>query len=169
MQQMIIVMALLFVGYRIFRRVRSNFSWSALRPRRLGFRMVLFAAVGVLFMVESGFTAVSVVSDMLGIVLGVVLGLVGASMTSFERRGAELHYKANVWIGSIVTALFIGRFAYRMYGIMTMPQDQSSYNFATGGSGWSSGLILIMFAYYVVYYAFLMSKGKPNASAVEIK
>ncbi|AZN39030.1 hypothetical protein [Paenibacillus albus] len=161
MQQIIIVLVVLLVGYRIFRRVYSNFSWTAIRPRRLGFRIGLFAAIGVLFMVGSGFTAASIVSDVLGIMLGVALGLVGASMTSFERRGADLHYKANVWIGSIVTALFIGRFAYRIYGVVTMPQGQDSYNFAqSGGSGWASGLILIMFAYYVVYYAFLMNKGK---------
>lgn len=159
-QQLIIILVVLLVGYRIFRRVQRNFSWVEFKSRRLRFRIGLFAVIGVVFMAESGFSTVSVVSDVIGILLGAVLGVVGASMTAFERRGMELFYKANVWIGSIVTVLFIGRFAYRMYEVMTMPQTKDSYNFAAGGSSWSSGLMLIMFAYYVVYYALLITKGK---------
>ncbi|REE83911.1 hypothetical protein A8990_11690 [Paenibacillus taihuensis] len=159
-QQLIIILVVLFVGYRIAMRVRRNFTWSELKSRRLGFRIGLFAFIGAVFMAESGFSAVSVVSDVIGILLGVALGLVGASMTTFERRGTELFYKANVWIGSIVTVLFVGRFAYRMYEVMTMPHTKDSYNFAAGGSQWSSGLMLIMFAYYVVYYVLLINKGK---------
>ncbi|GMK40483.1 hypothetical protein PCCS19_35390 [Paenibacillus sp. CCS19] len=161
MQQIIILLIVCLVGFRIVRRVRRNFSWSEIRVKRMTVRIVLLAVVGVIFMTGSGFNTVSIVSDILGILVGAALGVAGASMTVFERRGNELYYKANAWNGGVVTVLFVGRFAYRLYEMMTMSDvDRQSFNFAAGNSHWASGLMLIMFAYYVVYYALLMSKSK---------
>ncbi|PWW00890.1 hypothetical protein DFQ01_11135 [Paenibacillus cellulosilyticus] len=161
MQQIIIILLVCLVGFRIVRRVQRNFSWSELRSNRLTFRIVLLAVIGIIFMTQSGFSIVSMISDIIGILIGAALGIAGATMTVFERRGAELYYKANVWIGTIVTVLFVGRFAYRMYEMMTMSRDRGqNFNFAAGGSHWTSGLMLIMFAYYVVYYVLLMRQGK---------
>ncbi|SFI77537.1 hypothetical protein SAMN02799624_02125 [Paenibacillus sp. UNC496MF] len=162
MQQLIILVLVGFVGYRIVRRVKGNFSWSAIRPGRMGTRMLLLAAVGAIFLAEGGFGAVGVVSDILGILIGAALGIVGAAMTSYERRGADLYYKGNAWIGGIVTVLFIGRLGYRVYEMTTASGGGgwSSASFAAGRSGWASGLMLIMFAYYIVYYALLLRQGK---------
>lgn len=161
MQQIIILLIVCLVGFRIVRRVRRNFSWMELRSSRLIYRVVLLAVIGIVLMSMSGFNTVSMISDIIGILVGAALGIAGASMTAFERRGTELYYKANVWIGSIVTVLFVGRFVYRMYEMMTMPRDGGqNYNFAVGGSHWASGLMLIMFAYYVVYYVLLMRQSK---------
>lgn len=161
MQQIIILLIVCLVGFRIFRRVRNNFSWSELRSKRMTVRIVLLTVVGVIFMTESGLSTVSIISDIVGILIGATLGVTGAAMTAFERRGAELYYKANAWIGGTVTVLFVGRFVYRMYEMMTVEQiDRQSFNFAAGGSNWASGLMLIMFAYYVVYYVLLMRQGK---------
>jgi hypothetical protein len=117
--------------------------------------------IGGIFIAGSGFRTVSVISDIVGIGIGAALGITGAAMTAFERRGTELYFKANVWIGGIVTVLFVGRFVYRMYEMMTVDQlDSQSFNYAAGGSSWASGLMLIMFAYYVVYYVLLMRRSK---------
>ncbi|NBD24123.1 DUF1453 family protein [Paenibacillus glycinis] len=159
-QELIVILIVCLVGYRIIRRVRSQFQWIELRPRRLGFRIALFAAIGVLFMAEGGMSAVGLVSDALGILIGAALGIVGASMTAFERRGGELHYRGNAWIGGVVTALFVGRLVYRIYFALASSTggDWNSADFFAAGSSWTSGLALIMFAYYVVYYALLLKQ-----------
>ncbi|MBM7567508.1 CcdC protein domain-containing protein [Paenibacillus sacheonensis] len=164
MQQIIILVLVCLVGYRVVKRVRSNFSWSQLQTRRLMFRIGLFSAIGILFMSQSGFSTISVVSDVLGILVGAALGVAGAALTAFERRGTGLYFKANAWIGSVVTALFVGRLAYRGYEMATMSHEGGwSYSFNAGGSEWASGLLLIMFAYYVVYYTLLLKQGKQAA------
>lgn len=160
MQQIIILLVVLFVGYRIAKRIKGNFSWTELRAGRLKTRILLFAVIGAVFLAEGGFSAIGLVSDIVGVLIGATLGVVGASMTSFEQRGAETFYKANVWIGSFVTALFIGRFAYRFYEMYDASRhgglNKDSMNMYATGSSWTSGLMLIMFAYYIVYYFLLM-------------
>lgn len=164
-QQIIIILIVCFIGYRIVKRVKSNFSWTELRAGRLRFRMVLFAAIGVLFLSEGGFSAVGLVSDAVGILIGAALGYIGSTMTMFEQRGTSLYYRANIWIGSLVTALFIGRFAYRIYIMMTAGSGGlDNMNFASPGSAWTSGLMLIMFAYYIVYY-FLLTQRQGHAAS----
>ena len=166
MQQFIILLVACFVGYRVIQKVRSDFSWRELRTGKLVFRIVLFAAVGVLFMTQSGFGAISIVSDIAGILAGAALGVVGNKLTSFERRGAGLYFKANAWIGGIVTTLFIGRLAFRVYEMIEMSLQGEGWNFQfnVGGGQWASGLLFIMFAYYVVYYSMLMKHSKQVAA-----
>ncbi|QHW31736.1 hypothetical protein GZH47_13405 [Paenibacillus rhizovicinus] len=167
-QQIIIILVVCLVGYRIMKRVKSNFTWTVLKTRSLRIRMILFAVIGVVFLAEGGVSAAGIVSDVIGILIGVALGYIGSEMTSFEQRGTELYYRANVWIGSLVTALFIGRFAYRFYTMFEAGQDGGWQNMspASSGSSWTSGLMLIMFAYYIVYYFLLMRHRGQSAGRV---
>lgn len=128
--------------------------------------MILFAVIGVVFLTEGGFSAVGLVSDVIGVLIGAALGVIGSTLTTFEQRGGALFYKANIWIGSLVTALFIGRFGYRFYEMFKNGGfDKDSMNMASAGSSWTSGLMLIMFAYYIVYYFLLMRhRGRTTVS-----
>ncbi|MGO4110366.1 hypothetical protein [Paenibacillus sp. YAF4_2] len=131
-------------------------------------RIILFAVIGVIFLAEGGLSTVGVISDIIGILIGAILGLIGSVMTSFEQREAGLYYRANIWIGSLVTALFIGRFGYRFYTMFEDGPNMQNMNFASSGSSWTSGLILIMFAYYIVFY-FLLLRHRGHAVAQVIK
>lgn len=163
----IIIIALIL--FSIYRRVRRNIGWQPLALGNLKFRTILFFIIGLIFFAEGVFHPISLISDIAGILLGIILAYYGAAATNFEKRERKIFYRPNTWIGSIVTLIFLARFFYRFYGIfsqgglaaMKNGQTNGLQNIGyTAGNSWTAGLMLIMFAYYVVYYIFLMRKQK---------
>ncbi|MCM3698077.1 hypothetical protein [Paenibacillus macerans] len=74
--------------------------------------------------------------------------------------------ESSTWISFAVTALFLGRLVFRLYGLTfgpqtglagTAPLDQAAA-FGSSQNPWLSGLVLIMFVYYIVYNITLMVK-----------
>lgn len=165
-QYLVILLLIAFIGYRMYLRVRRTFVWQPLKPNGLRVRTILFGIIGLLFFAESifaggGIRAASLVSDFAGIAAGAVLAYYGAGKTLFERRGSSLHYRPNAWIGGLVTVLFLGRLLYRIYGMLQTAGDPSAMSWSERmgmGNAWTSGLMLIMFAYYVTYNLLLMRK-----------
>ncbi|MDQ0200328.1 CcdC protein domain-containing protein [Neobacillus ginsengisoli] len=155
--------------FSIYRRVRRNIGWQQLSQGKIWFRTVLLVIIGLLFLGEGIFHPISLISDVVGIIIGIILAYYSAGMTRFEQRDGGLYYRPNTWIGSIVTVIFLARLGYRIYGIYTqgslggVKTDQTSgwQNMGyTAGNSWTSGLMLIMFAYYVIYFIILLRKQK---------
>jgi hypothetical protein len=114
---------------------------------------------------------ISLISDTVGILIGVILAYYGAVMTRFEERDGRCYYRPSTWIGSLVTVIFLGRVLYRIYEMYTPGNLGGSQGgltltdrLATMGynadAPWTSGLLLVMFAYYVMYYIILLRKQK---------
>jgi hypothetical protein len=168
-----LVLILCLIAFGVYRRVRRTVGWQVFRPRSLTIRSVILCVVGVLFLAIGGLHPVSLVSDIVGILLGVALAYVGANLTRYEHRGGRLNYLPNPWLGAIVTVLFLGRLVYRMYPLFTGGTDalqNASGNGAnpwTGmsGSSWAAGFMMIMFAYYVTY-AILLLRGSNRLSSI---
>jgi len=167
-----IIFIIALVLWVIYRRVRRNIGWQHLNQRKMLIRVVLFLIIGLMFFAGGIFHPVSLISDIVGIILGIILAYYGSFITSFERREDRLYYRPNIWIGSIVTFLFLARLIYRFYGIFAggglakiqqiqqgQPNDFQNFGYAVGTS-WTSGLLLIMFAYYIFYYLILLKKQK---------
>ena len=164
----VIIIALFIFG--VYRRIRRNIGWQELNPRKLVIRTCIFFIIGLVFL-SGGLThPISLISDVVGILTGILLAYYGAALTTFEKREKHFYYRPNTWIGSTVTFIFLARLFYRFYrmyssGILTTAgsnQQPSSYqNISTAvGSSWTSGLLLIMFAYYIFYYLILLKKKK---------
>jgi hypothetical protein len=164
----VIITALVIFG--IYRRVRRNIGWQELNPRKLVIRTCIFFIIGLVFL-SGGLThPISLISDVVGILAGILLAYYGAALTTFEKREKHFYYRPNTWIGSTVTFIFLARLIYRFYGMYTSGilttaasnQQPSSYqNISTAvGSSWTAGLLLIMFAYYIFYYLILLKKKK---------
>ena len=102
------------VAFALYRRVRRTFGRQPVTPKRMIARMALFSLVSVVFLVlfptPSGFAFAAV-----GAALGGVLASYGLRHTRFDVTAADKGYTTNPWIGSIVTALFVGRLAVRMF------------------------------------------------------
>ncbi|NEZ00874.1 DUF1453 family protein [Heyndrickxia shackletonii] len=164
-----IIFIIALILWIIYRRVRRNIGWQHLNQGKMLFRMILFFIIGLIFFAAGIAHPVSLISDIVGIILGIILAYYGSSITSFEQREDRLYYRPNIWIGSIVTFLFLARFVYRFYGIFVggtyaklqqgQPNDFQNIGYSVGNS-WTSGLMLIMFAYYIVYYMILLRKQK---------
>ena len=153
----------------IYKRARRNIGLQRLSQGYLLFRIILFTVVGLIFFIEGAFHPVSLVSNIAGILIGVILAYYAIFPTTFEQRDGKLYYRPNIWIGSLVTLLFLLRLIYRFYEVfenMSLKdlQKQQPYGagnpFSSLSHSWSSGLILIMFAYYIIYYAILLKRLK---------
>lgn len=164
-----IVVLIVLVLFSIYRRVRRNIGWQLLHPRKLWVRTCIFLLIGLAFLVGGISHPLSLLSDVAGIIIGVVLAYYGAVLTRFEQREGGLHYRPNIWIGSTVTFIFLARFIYRFYSIFStgayakvqQGQNNGYQNMGyTIGNSWTAGLMLIMFAYYIFYYMILLKKQK---------
>lgn len=165
----IVIMIALF-SFVIYRRVRRNIGWQELNPRRLVVRTCIFFIIGLIFLSVGLTHPISLISDVAGIIAGILLAYYGASLTTFEKREKHYYYRPNTWIGSTVTFIFLARLIYRFYrmytsGLLTTSvsnQQPSSYQNigAAVGSSWTAGLLLIMFAYYIFYYLIILKKKK---------
>ena len=104
------------VGFMLYRRVRRTFGRQPVTPKRMGVRMVLLSVISVGFLVWmptlNGFAATTI-----GLTLGVVLATYGLKHTTYDVTAAGAGYTPTPWIGLIVTALFLGRFAARMFSV----------------------------------------------------
>jgi hypothetical protein len=156
-----------FILYRIFLRVRRSVGWQQLNPGKMRLFAAIFFFVGLIFSVEGAFHTVSLISDAVGILIGVILAFYGAVMTRFELRGGSWYYRPNTWIGSIVTLIFFGRLILRIYDMYMMANHVGlqegltlTDRMQTVVGGWTAGLLLVMFAYYVVYNMIILRKQK---------
>jgi putative flippase GtrA len=160
---MVMILIGVFLLYRIFQRVRRNIGWQLLNPKKMRVSAVIISLVGLVFLVEGGMSAASLLSDLAGIAAGVILAYYGALWTRFEQRGGSWYYRPNLWMGSLVTVLFLGRLVYRIYDIYTIAKAGGLQNGFAGSlqassTGWTAGLLLIMFAYYAVYNTIILQK-----------
>ncbi|MED3622934.1 CcdC protein domain-containing protein [Neobacillus thermocopriae] len=167
-----LIMMIALIILSIFKMIRRNIGWQPLNQGLMLFRIVLFFSIGLIFLVEGVFHPISFISDVVGILLGSILAFYSVSVTHFEQREKRLYYRPNIWIGSIVILLFLVRFIYRFYGIVTggaldlVQQKQANgiQNFSSVlGNSWTAGLMLIMFAYYSIYYILLLKKQRETS------
>jgi hypothetical protein len=164
-----IITIVALILFSIYRRVRRNIGWQQLHMRKIIFRTALFSFIGLIFLIQGALHPISLVSDVVGIGIGIMLAYYSSLKTSFEQRNGSWYYRPDIWIGSLVTAIFLVRLLsrfYRMYesGAFEGTNGANTNGFQTmnyaSGNSWSSGFLLIMFGYYVLYYILLMRKQK---------
>lgn len=151
---MVPVMALL-----VWRRVRSQFGRQPIRRGRMLARIATFVLLGAL-VAWPGLAHPPLLEGLLaGALGGVLLGLVGLRLTRFDRRedGSD-GYIPNPWIGGLLTALLIGRLAWRF--LVVMPQLEAAPGVQAGPALGYSPLTMAMFGllvgYYVAYFSGLL-------------
>ncbi len=139
------------MGLLVWRRVRSQFGRQPIRRGRMLARIATFALLGTL-VAWPGLAHPPLLEGLLaGALAGVLLGLVGLRLTRFDRRedGSD-GYIPNPWIGALLTALLVGRLAWRF--LVAMPQLASEPGVHAGPAIGSSPLTMAMFGLLVGYY-----------------
>ena len=149
-------------GLLLYRRFRNAFVRQPISAPKMMMRMGLLALVALLLLshlpTAAGFMAASA-----GATVGLLLALVGLSRTRFEASAQGIFYTPNKWIGLVVSALLISRIAARAISIY-----QASAAMAEGAaagavfqrSPLTVGIFFVMAAYYIVYYAGVLRKGR---------
>ena len=152
------------LGFVVWRRISRQFGRQPIRRKRMIARVAIFAAIGALLLL-SGLHDIRLAEGVLGGALaGAALGLVGLRLTRFTSDPAKGDcYLPNPWIGAVLTALLLGRLAWRF--LVLWPQMQHAEALAAAAPagtmvpmGYQSSpltmlVIGLLVGYYIAYYA----------------
>jgi len=152
-----LVFAAPLMAFAVYRRVRGSFGRQPIRTTRMTVRVVIFAVLIGLMML-SGLQDIRLAEGALG---GVVAGaslalLLGLRLTRFEigGNGADC-YVPNPWMGGALTALLVGRLAWRF--LMLAPAMTGGAAAAQvpgpGNSPLTMAIVGLTVGYYLAYYA----------------
>jgi hypothetical protein len=147
----------------LYRRFKRSVGRQPLAPRRMTARIVVLLLVGALLLATSP-TATGLVGACAGALAGVALAMIALAHTKLEAGPDGNFYTPNRWLGLLVTALLVGRVAFRMATVY-----QASASGAPPPSMQRSPLTLAVFfvmaGYYGFYYAGVLRKMKALAPA----
>lgn len=167
------------VVWSVYRRTRRSFGRQAVQPGRLWFRIGLFAFLGGLILLTSPRDPRLLAGLAGGVICGAALGLVGLRYTKFEVSPEGRFYTPHMYIGVLVTALFIGRILYRFVSIYAGAHglalagpglgDPNAYQnpYAYQRSPATLALFGAFVGYYLVYYIGVMTKTRLPALSGE--
>lgn len=154
------------VVWGIARRMRRTFGRQRVQSARIGIRIGVLAVAGVLVVATTrnpqGLEAV-----IAGIVCGAVLGYLGLQHTRFEVTPEGRYYTPHTYIGLAVTALFLGRLAYRFvylsYGTGTMVSPNQNLAAAYQKSPVTLAIFGVLVGYYVLFYSGVLVRTRTGA------
>lgn len=145
----------LLIAFAVYRRVRGSFGRQPIRTKRMTSRVVFFALIACLMM-TSGLQDVRLAEGALGgLILGGALGLVGLRLTRFELTGTDDVYIPNPWIGAALTALLLGRMAWRFLVLAPVAEGGAplaAHTPAAGNSPLTMLVVGLTIGYYMAYY-----------------
>ena len=160
------MMPLLFgalIAFAIYRRVRRNIGRQLLSPLRLKWRIGLFGVIGVLVLVTS-LRDPSLFGAMLaGCAGGLALGWFGLRHTQFEITPQGRWYTPHTYIGAFVSALFLGRVAYRFIVLYSTPHAAAAGSdpfAAYQNSPLTLAIFGVLVGYYIFYYSGVLRRSR---------
>jgi hypothetical protein len=167
-----LVAALVMFG--VYRRLRRSFGQQPLRPVRMKVRIATLLIIGTLLLFGAGHSAQFIFAVLAGATAGILLAIWGAFRTRFLWIETQQYYVPHTYTGIAVTALFVGRLAYRLiqvYGAMHAAKsagNQAAEQVFTTNAMFRSpltlGLFFILMGYYVCYYSLVLLKAKRVAA-----
>ena len=105
----------------LYRRLRRHIGRQPLQPWRIGLRLagVCIAALALLLIGVAGALGGSMagVGVLAGLAGGAMLGSYGLRLTAFETNAGGRFYTPNPWLGIGLSALMLGRLAYRFVAV----------------------------------------------------
>ena len=142
------------VVWAVYRRLRRNFGRQPVQTKRLVARAALLVVIGGVLLATSLKDPRLGAAIIAGAALGVVLGYYGLRHTQFEITAEGRFYTPHTYVGIAVTALFVGRFAFRFlkgYGDAHAAMQANANPLAAYQR---SPLTLALFGLLVGYYAY---------------
>lgn len=156
------------VLFVVYRRVRRNIGRQAVQPRRMQFRIGLLGVIGVMFALLAARDLNLFGGLLAGVAGGLLLGWFGLRHTKFEVSPEGRFYTPHTYIGAAVSALLIGRLAYRFLIVYPTMQAASQADQNPMASFQKSPLTLAIFGvligYYVLYYAGVLKRARELTS-----
>jgi len=125
-RQLVPALIIPFVAWRVYARVRRNIGRQPFHPKRLKVSIGIFATLAVLFALGS-LSHLPVLGGLAGgLVLSIPIALYGLRLTKFEDTPQGKFYTPNTALGIGISALFLGRIAYRFLVLYGAPDLQTA-------------------------------------------
>lgn len=164
--QITILVLLPIVVWRFYSRYRKLVGKQHVRPGKLWTSVILFPLLFVLVALGSINNQSALMWQVLGSVVGLCLSFVGHKLTKFENNAGELTYTPNAYIGLGLLVIFFGRFAYRMFQLKDMAQQQGQDAMQhINNSPATLFVIGLLFCYYAAYSAGILMWRRRELSA----
>lgn len=143
----------LLIAFAMYRRIRRNFGVQPWRPTRAWIRLV-FLSLAVLMLAIAGIAIPQTLPAIgIGLACGAVLGYFGLKHTHVALVGSQRTYTPNPWIGGALSALLVGRLAWRWtHGGIAAAQ--------AAPSGVTFGIAMALITYSLIHIAGLMVQMK---------
>ena len=153
-----------FVAWALYRRVRRNVGRQLVTPKRMMFRIGVFSVIGAMVMLASMREAHLAAAMAAGLGAGALLAWFGLRYTRFEVTVQGSFYTPHTYIGLFVSALLLGRIAYRLLLIYPAMHAAAQTHADAFAQLQKSPLTLAIFGvlvgYYVAYYAGVLGKSR---------
>ncbi|HST27166.1 MAG TPA: DUF1453 domain-containing protein [Rudaea sp.] len=157
-----------FVLFAIYRRVRRNIGRQRVQPTRMRFRVIVLGVVGALVLAVSARNVELFAAMAAGIAGGVALAWLGLRHTKFETTEQGSFYTPHTYIGLAVSALLLGRIAYRFIVVYPAAHAASQIGANPFAAYQKSPLTLailgIVVGYYIAYYTGVLVRSAKVAS-----
>jgi hypothetical protein len=158
------------IAFSIYRRVRRNIGRQPLQPGRMQFRIVFLSMIGALIAFGASRDINLLGALLAGVAGGAVLGWFGLRHTKFEATGQGNFYTPHTYIGLAVSALLLGRVAYRVLAIYPSMQAAHQANEDPFASFQRSPLTLailgVVIGYYICYFIGVLRRNRSLTPAL---
>ncbi|HEU4627526.1 MAG TPA: hypothetical protein VFS52_22415 [Steroidobacteraceae bacterium] len=151
------------IGYRVYRRFRTNFGRQPVQTKRMVLRIVLLSAIATALLVLSLSQVQLLGAAAIGLALGAIVGVVGLRLTAFEHTPEGSFYTPNRYIGVTVTTILVARLVYRFFVVMPALQTPAVAGNPYAGyqqSPLTLAILMVMIGYYVCYFAGILLKAR---------
>ena len=125
-RQLIPALIIPFVAWRVYTRVRRNIGRQPFHPTKLKVSIGIFATIVVIFALGSLSYLPTLGSLAGGLALSLPIALYGLTLTQFEDTPQGKFYTPNTALGIGISALFLGRIAYRFLVLYGAPDLQTA-------------------------------------------
>ena len=151
----------LLIVFAMYRRIRRNFGVQPWRPTRAWIRLVFLSLASMMLLVAGVLMPQTLPGIGIGLASGAVLGYFGLKHTHVALLGGQRTYTPNPWIGGALSALLVGRLAWRFTRHGGFGAAQAA------PSGVTFGIAMALITYSLVYIVGLMLQMKhlPAAEA----
>ena len=140
-----------FLGWRIYYRLKRTIGEQQFRPKRLKFYIVLFSLSSLGAPLLSVRHPPVMLGWLAGLAIGVLLGWWSLRLTTFTTIATGRFYTPNARIGIALSLLFIGRLLYRMFVVYSNLSLTGRPAPAVGQSALTFLTFELLAGYYIAY------------------
>lgn len=144
----------LLIAFAMYRRIRRNFGVQPWRPTRAWVRLVFLSLASLMLLVAGVLMPQTLPAIGIGLACGAVLGYFGLKHTHVAWIGDQRTYTPNPWIGGALSALLVGRMAWRFTQHGGFGATQAT------PSGVTFGIAMALITYSLIHIAGLMVQMK---------